>query len=337
MAGNGIYGPPGDGVVMDYVDVIGNHSAGWEADNGTAGVGHVKMSHFNILWNGCVEEYPIVDPLPYKYCRDDDHGGYGDGFGSATLPSPAPGWQVTFDQGTVAYNTQDGLDGLHILGPGSSMTVNRVMAYGNMGQQLKIGAIPTVTNSVIVGNCGALLSMPGTPAGFNTNLDDYCRAGDTAVVLMISPTNPVVFQDNTMYSDGLVGFEVEYFSTPTGTETAKFNNNIFVGFLNYNHVYPSPIYSNTDLNMFTNPGASFSNNLTYHGKYGLPCPLPGETASLCTDPGLVDETYYPSGIGNMAPLSTGNAVQGAGVAIPGITTDYTGKPRGNPPSIGAYE
>ncbi len=32
LAGSGLYGPTGDGVVMDYIDILGNASSGWNAD-----------------------------------------------------------------------------------------------------------------------------------------------------------------------------------------------------------------------------------------------------------------------------------------------------------------
>jgi hypothetical protein len=128
-------------------------------------------------------------------------------------------------------------------------------------------------------------------------------------------------------------------TTDTGpTNTLLYNNNVFVGFYNSGIAQsPTPIYSNTDLNMLTNPGASWSNNATFGGRNNYACPGVGESNAICTDPGLVDETYHPFGYGNMAPASGSSAVVGAGVTIPGITVDYTGQTRAKPPSIGAYE
>src|SRR3984957_16537436 len=188
LSGAGLYGATGDGAVFTRLDILGNANSGWNADDnsGTTGVGSLLVQNFSIIGNGCAEEYPVVDPLPYGDCTDQSSGGYGDGFGTATVASAAPGWQVHFDQGTVAYNTQDGLDALHISGPGSTMTDTRVLAFGNEGQQLKVGgATATIQNSVIVGNCEAMTSqaIPGTPTGFGSRLQDPCRAGDTAVLI----------------------------------------------------------------------------------------------------------------------------------------------------------
>jgi len=88
--------------------------------------------------------------------------------------------------------------------------------------------------------------------------------------------------------------------------------------------------------MLTNPGASWTSNFDFGYRNNWPCPHPGESNALCTDPGLVDETY-PLDYCNMAPASGGSAVVGAGVAVPTIPLDYTGVTRPTPPSIGAYE
>jgi len=307
LATNGISGPTGDGVVMDYVDILGNASSGWNADNddGSTGKGSLLVQHYNISWNGCAEEYPIVDALPYGDCTDQDHGGYGDGFGTASKDSDAPGWQVHFDQGTVSYNTQDGLDALHIGGKGSSMTVTHALAFGNMGQQIKVGgATATITDSYIVGNCRAMSNaIPGTPPRYNARLDLFCRAGDTAVLINVPDAQPAIFQRNVLYSDNHVALEIEYPGDPTSNAAIRYDDNIFIGFPNSDGENPSPIYSNTDLKMFTNPGASFSNNVTYHAKSSWRCPSTRlhEVAGSCGDPHLKDETWHAYGYGDDSP------------------------------------
>jgi hypothetical protein len=346
MAGSGLYGPTGDGLVLSYVDLLGNASAGWNADlgDGTTGVGSLLVSNFDISWNGCAEEYPVVDAVPYGDCTDDGsvNGGYGDGFGTTTTPSPAPGWQVQFDQGTVSYNTQDGLDALHISGPGSTMTETRVLAFGNQGQQLKVGgATATIRDCVIVGNCEAMTTqaIPGTPTGFGSHLMDPCRAGDTAVVINVTPDDPAAFQFNTLYAAGKIGLEVEYATSDIGSgNTLAYEDNVFMGFLNAGTgENATPIYSNTDLNMLTNPGAKWAHNATFGQRSNWTCPTAGESNAICKNPGLKDETYHPAGYGNMAPASSSSAVVGKGVSIAGIPTDYAGTTRANPPTIGAYE
>lgn len=165
LSGSAMSGPTGDGVVMTNIAMIGNGGAGWNADpsDGTTGTGSLLVQNFDISWNGCAEQYPIVDALPYFQCADDSSQGYGDGFGTATVLTK--GWNVHFDHGVVSYNTQDGLDALHLVGPGSSMTITHVLAYGNMGQQIKNGGeAGTTEDSQMVTNCNALrYPIPGTP------------------------------------------------------------------------------------------------------------------------------------------------------------------------------
>jgi hypothetical protein len=175
MSATGMSGPTGDGNHMVNLDLIGNAGAGWNADNGAGnqnalGVGDTYITKFNFSWNGCAEEYPIVDTLPYSDCTDDGIGGYGDAFGTATVNNTQGGWHLHFDQGVTSYNTQDGLDALHLTGDGSTMTITRVLSYGNMGQQLKIGGSGgTAINNIIFTNCNALRqAIPGTPTSLTT-------------------------------------------------------------------------------------------------------------------------------------------------------------------------
>jgi hypothetical protein len=356
MASLGMFGPTGDGVVMTRVALIGNAGAGWNADkgDGLTGTGSLLVQNFTISWNGCAEEYPIVDALPYQDCTDDNIGGYGDGFGTATVPSPAPGWQAHFDQGEVSYNTQDGLDALHLVGGGSSMTVTRTLAYGNMGQQIKVGgASGAAINNVVFTNCNALRqAIPGTPSGYNTRLSDFCRAADSGIVMTVGKGTTLSFDFNTVYSASATGIEVDC-DTSSGpcdsTSLIDFRNNIFVGFLNNTadgypnggtSDYSNPIYVGVaTTNPFTNAGSIYSNNVTYNAKSDWTCPAQwlNEVNALCTNPNLMDPTWHLYGYGNVAPNPSVQVVQGAGVAIPTIPIDYTGQVRSNPPSIGAYE
>jgi hypothetical protein len=352
IGNTGILGTPTGPMNATDIQLVGNGGSGWNTDHsdGTTGVGIFNVTNYDISWNGCQEEYPIVDALPYNHCTDDLSGGYGDGFGTASVDSPSPGWQVHFDQGTASYNTQDGLDAKHIRGPGSSMTVTRGLAYGNMGNQYKVGgALPIIQNSLIVGNCGALhTAIPGTPAGYNTQLSNFCRAGNTAVLMELPPGTTSLFEYNTVYSDGNIGLEMDPFDAGpawAGTELFKYVNNTFLGFFNAGHGSNSnPIYSiaagggNSSANIapLYHAGSQWSNN-SYLNAGSWTCPMPGESAAVCADPGLVDETYHVYGFGNMAPSSGASAVVGAGVTIAGIPTDYNGATRPNPPAIGALQ
>jgi len=351
LTDSGIRGPNGPNVTFSHIDILGNASAGWNADDGTLGIGSALMQNFTIMWNGCAEEFPIVDAVPYYGCSDDDNGGYGDGFGTGTYTSVVP-WNVHFDQGVVAYNTQDGLDALHLVGAGSSMAISRVLAYGNMGSQLKNGGSNgTIENSVVVDNCNALRqAIPGTPAGYNSGLSDFCRAGDSAILLGLQDGANAIFDNNTIYSASAIGLFV--FCQPgascTNQDLLDYRNNIFVGFPNNSTngyslggdgqlpsvIYLDPVTLAT--NPFVNTGSYFANNVTYNQRPDWTCPNVGESNAICGDPMLVDENFYTYGYGNMEPAAN-SIVLGAGVSIPWATVDYTGQTRGNPPTIGAYE
>ncbi len=364
FAVNGFFGSTGGNITATNIKLVGNAQSGWDTDkvDGWTGFGSLNVTNYLIQGNGCYEEYPVVDALPYQGCTDQSHGGYGDGFGTATVQSPPPGWQVHFDQGEVSYNTQDGLDALHIAGTGSSMTITRTLAYGNMGQQFKAGgAQPIVRNNVIFFNAGAMCSgynpggIPGFPSGFNASLTDCYRASAIGVFMELPPTGATgYFQGNTVYSKGAVAVEVEpenqlHGAVWAGTESFQFNDNVSVNFLsatgsgdNSNELYNASndpttgTYAFAQYSPLSNAGGSWTNNASIGSSKG--CPRTGSSNSVCADPGLMDEAYHAYGYGNMQPSSTSSAVYHAGVPISGLTADYLGVTRNaSTPSIGAYE
>lgn len=351
MAHDGMDGPTGDGTVFKYLDLVGNAFSGWSADpatkpTDTTGVGSLLVQNFSIIASGCAEEYPIVDAMPYGDCTDDVNGGYGDGFGTATVAAQAPGWQVTFDQGIVAYNTQDGLDALHQTGPGSSTTITRVLAYGNMGEQLKNGGQSGITqNNVVFTNCYAMNSpIPGFPTGYNTHISDFCRAGNNGLLMSVGKGSTLKVDNNTVFSiNNSVGWLVQCDPSAgacDSTSLVDWRNNIFIAVGNGNNGSPATyIYLDGTLNgvnPFTNTGSIFANNDTFDPIWGCPATALNETNALCVDPKLTDETTHLYGYGNLTPLS-GSPVIGAGQAVAGITTDFNTVTRPTPPSIGAIE
>lgn len=417
LTSDGILGTTGGDLTATDIQVMGNGSSGWESDEGAGvtGFGAMNVTNYQIEGNGCIEEYPVVDTFPYTSCTDDSSSGYGDGFGTASINSPAPGWTVHFDQGTVDYNTQDGIDALHLAGDGSSSSVTRTLAYGNMGQQVKIGGGGSVVNNLITGNCGAMSgSIPGFPAavnitswsitgnvasfvtgtqslvagqnvalsGFGTStffngsnrlavsatglssttfqvpfthangsateaglattwngsLSDFCRASNTAVVIEIPPATTSKFEFNTIYSQNSVALEIEPYDVLfgahwVGTEAFQYVDNTMLGFST-----ATPIYNSSDNSLapLTNAGGLWEYNDTYQGA-SWTCPHAGESNALCVTPGLTNQTYPAYGYVTMTPASGASAVVGAGLTISGVTTDYAGTTRHNPPTIGAYE
>lgn len=177
LANVGLGGPTGNNVSITRVVASGNSSSGWNMDNGTTGTGTLNMEQFATIFSGCNEIYPIVSMVTVPNdtinggqvgqvtdCSDDNIGGYGDGIGTATLTS-SPAWTMTLDHSLAIWNTQDGFDLLHLRGNGSTLTATNNISYGNMGQQLKVGAAGVSYNNYLVGNCNAdRQAIPGQPA-----------------------------------------------------------------------------------------------------------------------------------------------------------------------------
>jgi len=349
MASAGMHGPTGDGFVTNRVSLIGNDNSGWNLDrgNGTTGTGSLTNHYFTCGWNGFNEQYPILDALPFFNGSDDSSSGYGDCWGTTTVAS-VPGWQVSFDHANVFYNTQDGLDALHVNGAGSTVTIIDSLLYGNMGNQAKIGGSAiTFTNNLIYDNCNALRqAIPGTPSGYNTALSDFCRAGDDAVAVTISDAYNSLVAFNTLVTAASGGYLIECVS-PCTAPAFKFQNNVTLGFLNNatngypgggSGNYPQRIYLDTSVTpgaaIWLDAGSAFDHNDTFHEKNA--CPNTNETNALCVDPLLTTSTWSLYGTWPITLTSSSPPI-GAGVTIPGITADYLGVTRPNPPSIGAYE
>jgi hypothetical protein len=318
VANAGMLGPTGDGTVMHDIALIGNASSGWNADRSDSqtGTGTLRVDHFNISWNGCAEEYPIRHALPYNDCVDDNSGGYGDGFGTASVDSVG-GWDVVFDTGVASYNTQDGLDALHLTGKGSSMTVLHTQAYGNMGQQLKVGGTAgNMTGNLVYTNCNAMRSrIPGTPEGYNRRLTDFCRAADEGLVLSVANHSTAVFEDNIVMSASATGLEVAASGAcDDATCLIRQRHNIFVGFRNdIKNGYPgggsglfsNPVYPTDSERAYRNRGSSFDGNITYHASSEWECPNVSlhETHAHCGNPYLADQSWQLYGIADASPTS----------------------------------
>lgn len=369
---SGLAGPTGDGTTMDHIEIVGNASSGWNSDPGSGDesaliLGNVLMTNFQIIWNGCAEEYPIVDALPYQDCAAQNTkggGGYGDGFGTATVVSTAP-THVSFNSGITAYNTQDGLDALHLVGVNDSMDINAVLAYGNMGQQIKIGGRHGVaTNNALVGNCNAMrYQIPGTPAGYSYRIptastSDFCRASDETSLVTFGQGANTIFDFNTIVTAGTVAVEIECDSSQgkcDDTTLTDWRNNSYTGYLNiplYGYgpgngsgelsSYPfNEVGANADTSdisdplPFTQTGSFYTNNFVLGNKFG--CPLYNESAAFCGASGLTDPSMHIWGYGDMSPLSGSSPVVGAGVTLAGLPTDINGTIRPANPTVGAYE
>jgi hypothetical protein len=343
LANTGIWGPNGGGITVTRVRIAGNAGSGWNFDdgNGTQTTGTTTMSYVTVEWNGCTDVYPPTNPPSYTSCYDDNSGGYGDGVGT-----PNTGGIFLVDHSTFRYNTQDGLDLLHVNGSGAVISVTDSIAYGNMGNQMKEGSTTaTFQNNLVIGNCLRLQSaFPPNPTGFNSHLSDFCRANGDAVVIGTNDTAHAVIQNNSVTSNYSIAFNIQCIAIGGGTGSCtaashvNFDNNLIYGFgdLSGSHTFITGIYEQTNSSDFmSNPGGSRRNNLLFHTNNN--CGAAPAVNEICFDPLLVSESDINS---IDFHLTVGSPARNAGISIPSILTDYDGKPRPSsnlPYDIGAFQ
>jgi Putative Ig domain len=333
--------------------VIGNGQAGWDGDGGGCNnscesVGTMNLSYLDIEWNGCmaVKPYnigisPETAPNAFNYCYGQNTSGYGDGF----VQLAAGNLNLNIDHSKSKYNTQDGFDMTHLSDDPNTSPAIRISdswAEGNAGQTFKIGAgaSSTAINNVSISNCHILSNtsaFPNNPTGW-VALDggDTCRAAGDEWALTLRPNMSITLQNNTSLGYGTVMYDIECspFVSNCNGGTVVFTNNLSKG-------YPDP--SNAQQlasGLYFGPNLSStivtaSNNLWSTMRTGCPdSAIPGETNYVCADPLLAGE----SNIDAINPsLTSASPAIGAGTPISGITTDFNGVTRPNPPSIGAQE
>lgn len=213
LAGSGVLaGRLTDWTVL-RVRVAANGWAGWDGDiaGDDSTTGTMRFSHFMVEWNGCGETYPGKQPTG---CWGQSAGGYGDGVG---LGETGGNW--VFEDTTFQFNTSDGLDLLYHK-RGGQITLNRVLAQGNAGNQIKTAGSTAISNTVVHGNCGFFKGKP-----FTYDLD-HCRAlGDTLALAVVQPTDVISVVNTTLVSEGNVAILVS--GSAAGVVTLR--NNIMVG------------------------------------------------------------------------------------------------------------
>ena len=339
-ANNGIIGPIGGTITATRVRIAYNGGAGWNFDdgNGTASVnGQVNASYLTVEWNGCNEEYPITDAYPAISCYDDNSAGYGDGVGTPNTPL-----NFTCDHCMFRYNTQDGFDLLHV--SGSNITVTNTASYGNMGQQYKLGAMTNILfqNSLAITNCLRMSApFPGAPASYNQYLSDFCRAAGDGFAINLAAGGVLTLQNNSVVGYSATTFDIGCGGSDCSASSMIFENNIVLGYSNPNYnsgQYPGLFYFESGIgpNQFTSRSHNIYLNVRNSG-----CPSTGFPDEFCVDPLFVNEpsTYLDEATFDNFDFtpSAGSPAVGAGVYVPGLTTDYAGNNRPNPPSIGALE
>ncbi|QOD92028.1 right-handed parallel beta-helix repeat-containing protein [Lysobacter sp. CW239] len=303
--------------LVERVKINANGWVGWDGDIGAASsnAGQIVLREVEIGWNGCGERWQTGAPWA---CWAQEGGGYGDGLGTAKT-----GGQWLIEDSFIHHNTSDGLDLLYMDGAASSsVTVRRVYAVGNAGNQLKVHGNSTIENSVVNGNCAYFNGKDFMLNG------DQCRAmGNTLSVGLVAGQTANI-RHNTIVGEGDC-----LILTGGGTSTTKLNiqNNVLVGkpdFLATRSGWPEQTCAH-----YADGGSAipnFAGNLVWQTKGQCP---PG---SVCDkDPKLKNMTLASF---DPEPLA-GSPVIDKAIAIDGMHTDFRNKPRPSGPSsdIGAIE
>jgi hypothetical protein len=211
--------------IVEDVRVATNGWIGWEGDIGedSSNSGTLTFRRWVVEWNGCAETYPGEEPTG---CWAQPAGGYGDGIGTA-----ATGGDWIIEDSAFLHNTSDGLDLLyHELG--GTVTLNRVHAEGNAGNQVKIAGEAQVLNSVLVGNCAF---FEGQPFVYREGAIDHCRAMGNTIEFAYTGGEGASIVNTTIYGhgDGLVGAGPRREGDCDGSETLTGRNNVFRGDVDY--------------------------------------------------------------------------------------------------------
>lgn len=333
----GIIGAIGGLVTAYHVRIAFNGGGGWDFDdgNGTQSINNatVNASYLTIEGNGCNEEYPIVHPgFPALNCSGQDNAGYGDGVGT-------PGTQLNFtcDHCTFRYNTQDGLDLLHV--SGSTIKVTNSTSYGNMGQQWKLGAMKSVLfeNNTWVHNCTRMRAPIAGNSTYNKSpgFGPFCRAGGDGFGLLVMDGGSYVIRNNSYAGYGSTTYDIECATFPTKKCTQAnivFENNLHIGYKNPGDgQLPGVFYTDRSQGMPANPFKSVSHNI-YFRMRTVPAGGVGSDPHIANEPVWKDETSLDKVDFHLTPASTNAIKKGLGGVNIGAY-GAAGDAGGTPPTI----
>ena len=318
LADNGVWAGRLQDWTVENVRITGNGWAGWDGDieGRDSNRGTLIFRHWTVAWNGCGETYPGDQP---DGCWAQTAGGYGDGVGTG-----ATGGNWVIEDAAFLHNSSDGLDLLyHSLG--GSITLNRVRAEGNAGNQIKVTGQTTMMNSVLVGNCAF---FDGKPFTYHV---DPCRALGNTFEVSFMGGETISLINNTFYGqgDGLIAAGPREGGACNGSERLTGRNNLFLGDTDY--------FDRGDLTFLFYqddcPGLTFATDYDLYHRVKLSAYIPG----------LHDVQAAPGLTGPLSGQHWGMDLTGSSPAINAGTTvgapavDFAGRPRDAHPDIGAYE
>ncbi len=357
---SGLYGPIGGPIAMTRVFSGFGGFAGWNfQDNSNtpnAAGSSITASYVTMIGNGCYEQYPIKNAgYPAQACYDDVSNGFGDSWSGQDTNLDS----FTCDHCVQMYNTKDGFIGPHAAI--ATLSITNSTSIGNMGQQWKWGGQVNGTslfqNNITVGNCGRMIfQLPGASQTFAKSsglpgayLSDFCRAAGNTFDILVQNGSKNYFYGNTTVMADPTGIDYDCGpagggATNCGAVVNLWQDNLFLG-------YTDPGLGSAPGLWYITPGTNVVVTSTYNYEFGIragdQC---GTNNVTCSDPLMVSEpaspwpgaltdldVFNPFVSGNSFTPSSGSPLIGAGTAATGLTTDYNGKTRPNPPSIGAIE
>jgi hypothetical protein len=233
------------------------------------------------------------------------------------------------------YNTQDGLDLLHV--NGGLISVTNSISYGNMGQQWKLGAMRSVLfeNNVTIHNCRRMSApMPGAPERYNKYLSLFCRAAGDGIALLVNDDGNYVFRNNSFVGYGATSYDIEC-SGHCSKANITFQNNLHIGYKDpAGGELPAVFYF---AELPRNPFAARDHNIYYNMRS-----CPSGWTEHCVNPKIANMptwTGEASLDGINFHLTSGSPARGAGIAVPGLMKDYDGiqRPANSAEDIGAFQ
>ena len=356
FSSNGMTGPIGGSMVLNRVNISFNAFAGWNFDDGkpTPNGPHasVEQHYVTMVGNGCQEEYPIVHTqFPAKGCWDSQTGGFGDAWSGQNGDLDS----FTCDHCYIVYNTKDGAMGPHT--SIKSIALTNSTWIGNMGQAGKWGQQANATflfqNNVLVGNCMRMSEqLPGAAQNFDgrvnlpgSGLSGYCRAAGPLFDYFSGPNSSVHFNNNTVITYQPTTFEPSCSPAKAcHSSPLYFTNNIVLGYTStfreapFNAGQPPALFYKDDeavaIIASHNLWDGVKNDEGTCGKNGNVCNVDPQLVNQPSNLRLAKQILLDNF--DFRPSATSSANR-RGIPVNGLTTDFYGKPRPNPPSIGAVE
>lgn len=321
LAANGVRAGRLRDWTLQRVRLRANGWAGWDGNlnegkgRSSSNSGYIRFSGGEIAWNGCGERYPGGQVFG---CWAQQQGGYGDGLGTADS-----GGDWLFEDLSVHHNTSDGLDLLYMDGTGS-VTIRRVRAQGNAGNQIKVSGPVTIENTIALGDCGFFADFPTSNLGDG----DHCRAKGNTLSIRPTARSLATLRHNTIAGQGDC-----LMITSHGDASARVlvQNNAFIGDREWRQLPMLQPLTCAHYAVNSDTPVTFEDNLFWNVQDDF-CPA----GNLCARDPMLTRTTYPHFDAMPRP---GSPLIDAGKALPPTDHDFFRHPRplGAAPDIGAIE